>query len=191
MINRSLYKTILIQAAIIGSCLFVSGCENDEKVIEAWTEKKEMVEVATQVVTYFSQQGHVRARLKAPEMKRFQSDTVAVEFAKSLHVDFFDSLKRVESWVDAKYGKYYESLNKVLLRDSVKVITVKGEMLETSELWWDQNTKTFYTNKEVRITQRDKKIYGGKGLEAAQDMSWYLIKQPTGTVLVGDEMLAQ
>jgi LPS export ABC transporter protein LptC len=191
MTNPFSHKSFLVQAAIIGSCLFVFGCENDEKVIEAWTEKKEMVEVATQVVSYFSQQGHIRARLKAPEMKRYQSDTVAVEFAKSLHVDFFDSLKRVESWVDARYGKYYESLNKVFLRDSVKVITAKGEMLETSELWWDQNSKTFYTDKAVRITQRDKRIQGGKGLEAAQDMSWYLIKQPTGTVLVGDDVMPQ
>lgn len=191
MINRFCYKKLLFQAAIIGSCLFVSGCENDEKVIEAWTEKKEMVEVATDVVSYFSQNGNLRARLKAPEMKRYQSDTVAVEFAKSLHVDFFDSAKRVESWVDARYGKYYESLNKVFLRDSVKVITVKGDMLETSELWWDQNSKTFYTDKPVRITQKDKKISGEKGLEAAQDMSWYVIKRPSGTVLASDEMMPQ
>lgn len=189
MINRFFNKNFLFQAAIIGSCLFVSGCENDEKVIEAWSEKKEMVEVATQVVSYFSQQGNLRARLKAPEMKRYQSDTVAVEFAKSLHVDFFDSSKRVESWVDARYGKYYESLNKVFLRDSVKVVTTKGDKLETSELWWDQNTKTFYTDKVVRITQNGKNITGGKGLEASQDLSWYLIKQPTGTVLVGDDVM--
>lgn len=191
MTNRFLFKNYLLQAAIIGSCLFVWGCENDEKIIAAWTEKKEMVEIATHVDTYFSQQGHVRARLKAPEMKRYQSDTVAVEFAKSLHVDFFDSAKRVESWVDARYGKYYESLNKVLLRDSVKVITVNGDMLETSELWWDQNTKTFYTDKPVRITQKDKKIFGEKGLEAAQDMSWYVIKRPTGTVVASDEVMPQ
>lgn len=189
MTNRVRNNNILFQAAIIGSCLFFLSCENDEKLIDAWTGKKEMVEVATQVTSYFSQQGNVRARLTAPEMRRYQSDTVSVEFSKSLHVDFYDSLKRVESWVDAKYGKYYESLNKVFLRDSVKVLTTKGDKLETSELWWDQNSKTFYTDKVVRISQNGKNITGGKGLEAAQDLSWYLIKHPTGTVLVGDDVM--
>jgi LPS export ABC transporter protein LptC len=182
---------IFHRAAIFCSCLLLLACENDEKTIVAWTEKKEMVEVATNVVSYFSLQGAVRAKLNAPVMKRYQSDTISVEFPKSLHVDFFDSLKRVESWVDAKYGKYYESLNKVLLRDSVLVVNVKGDTLQTSELWWDQNSKTFYTDKQVRIAMRDKKIYGGKGLEAAQDMSWYVIKRPTGTLLVPDDMAVE
>ncbi len=185
------FDTIFSRAAIFGSCLFILGCENDEKVIEAWTEKTEMVEVATQVVSYFSQEGKMRAMLTAPVMKRYQSDTVSVEFPNSLHVDFYDSLKRVESYVNAKYGKYYESLNKVLLRDSVTVINVKGDTMQTSELWWDQNSKTFYTEKKVRIAMRDKRIYGGKGLEAAQDMSWYVIKQPTGTMLVPDDMMVE
>src|SRR5687767_13600031 len=134
MTNRFLNRNNLYRAAIFCSCLFFLGCENDEKTIQDWTEKKEMVEVATQVVSYFSQQGVVRAKLKAPEMWRHQSDTVSVEFPKSLHVDFLDSAKSVESWVDAKYGIYYEALNKVLLRDSVKVINVRGDTLLTSEL---------------------------------------------------------
>ncbi len=175
-----------IQAATLCSCLFFFACENDEREIEAWTEKKEMVEVATDIVTYFSQQGSVRARLKAPEMKRYQSDTVSVEFAKSLHVDFFDSVKQVASSVDARYGKYFESLNKVYLRDSVHVITAQGETLHTSELWWDQNSKTFYTDKVVRIITKDKRVNGGKGMEAAQDLSWYTIKEPTGILLLNN-----
>jgi hypothetical protein len=40
----------------------------------------------------------------------------------------------------------------------------------------------------VRITQTDKRITGGKGLEAGQDLSWYVIKQPMGTVLVDDDL---
>lgn len=188
MINFSGIRHILGQAAIVGSCLFVLGCENDEKTIREWTEKKDMVEVAKEVTVFFSQTGNLKAYLKAPEMLRYQSDTVMVEFPKSLHVDFFDSAGKRESWVDAKYGKYFESFNRVLLRDSVRVINVKGDTLATSELWWDQNQQKFYTEHEVRITQPDKRITGGKGLEAGQDLSWYVIKQPSGTVLVDDDL---
>jgi LPS export ABC transporter protein LptC len=188
MTNPFTVRHILVQAAILGSCLLFWGCENDENTIREWTEQKEMVETAKDVTVFFSQTGNLKAYLKAPQMLRYQGDTVIVEFPKSLHVDFFDSAGKKESWVDARYGKYLESFNQVLLRDSVRVINIKGDTLATSELWWDQNAQKFYTEKEVRITQPDKRITGGKGLEAGQDLSWYIIKQPSGTVLMDDDM---
>jgi hypothetical protein len=96
-----------LQAALLIGCLLFLGCENDEETINAWTEKKEMVERATDIVSLFSQEGKMRARLKAPLMLRYQADTVAVEFPNTLHVEFFDSATRVESWLDARYGKYF------------------------------------------------------------------------------------
>ena len=188
MINPVRLKHILVQAAIVGSCLFFLGCENDERTIRDWTEKKVMVETATDITTFFSQSGRQKAYLMAPLMLRYQSDTVYVEFPKSLHVDFYDSLAKRESWLDARYGKYFESFNRVQLRDSVKVINIAGDTLTTSELWWDQNERKFYTDKVVRIATKDKRISGGKGLEAGQDLSWYIIKNPSGTVLVDDDL---
>ena len=71
----------------------------------------------------------------------------------------------------------------MFLRDSVVVINiVKGDTLRTSELWWDQKTEKFYTDKPVRIYQPDKTIFG-TGLEAAQDFKSYDIFKITGTVL--------
>lgn len=174
----------LLQAAIISGCLFVLSCENDPKEVEAWNAKAIMVEEAKGVTSIISQAGRVKARLTAPVMLRAQADTISIEFPKTLHVDFFDSSMKVESWLDARYGKYFENFNKVLLRDSVVVINIKGDTLSTDELWWDQNQRKFYTDKQVRISTINKRIYGGEGLEAGQDMSWYTIKKPTGTVMV-------
>ena len=181
-----------MQAALYSSCLLLfAGCENDDKAISEWTEKKILVEEAKKVETYFSQNGKLRARLNAPLMIRSESDTVYVEFPKKLHVDFYDSLTKKESWVDARYGKYFESLNKVWLRDSVVVISVKGDTLSTNELWWDQNTRKFYTEQKVRISTKNKNIYGGKGMEANQDLSDVIIRQPSGFVLVSDSLSSQ
>jgi LPS export ABC transporter protein LptC len=171
--------------------LFILACENDEKVINDWSEKKVMVEEARDMTALFSQQGNLKANLKAPIMLRYQADTVMVEFPKSLHVDFYDSSGKRESWLDARYGKYFESLNRVLLKDSVKVINIQGDTLTTPELWWDQNERKFYTDSTVRIITKDKRIRGGKGLEAGQDLTWYTIKHPTGTVLVSSGIIGQ
>ena len=186
MINYLFIKNILLQAAILGSCLFFFACENDDRTINEWTEKVVLVEEATNVETFFSQNGKLRARLVAPLMIRSQADTTYTEFPKTLHVDFYDSLLKKESFLDARYGKYFENQNRVWLRDSIKVININGDTLTTSELWWDQNTKKFYTEKEVRIATKSKNIYGGKGMEATQDLNEVIIKYPSGTALVQD-----
>jgi LPS export ABC transporter protein LptC len=178
-----------MQAALISSCLFFFSCENDQKTIDEWTGKRELVEEAKNIESYLSQQGVLKAKLVAPLMIRFQSDTIYTEFPKSLHVDFYDTAAKRESWLNARYGKYFENLNKVLLRDSVVVINIKGDTLQTQELWWDQNTKKFYTDQVVRIAQKTKLIYGGKGMVADQDLSNVVIKYPTGNVLMDNSIL--
>jgi LPS export ABC transporter protein LptC len=168
------------------SSLLLFSCENSEGALREWSENKTMVEEARDITTLFSQRGQVKAKLTSPLMLRFQSDTIYVEFPKSLHVDFFDSTGQKESQVDALYGKYFESLNKVFLRDSVMVATVKGDTLRCPELWWDQATGKFYTDKFVRIKTVDKLLYGGRGMEADQDLSNVTIYKPTGVVAAPD-----
>ena len=180
----------MIPAALLISCLLVSSCENDIKEVDNLLKKQTGVEEAIDVTSYMSQQGLVKAKLRSPFMLRFlQADSPYVEFPRTLHVDFYDDSTKIESTVDALYARYREYENKVLLRDSVVVINIeKGDTLRTNELWWDQNLEEFYTDKPVRIYQRDKTIFG-KGLKAKQDFSEYNIFKITGTVLTsGNEL---
>ena len=177
-------------AAILCSCFFFLACENSQKDIDAVTGTKAMVEEAKQIETYLSQGSMLKAKLWAPYMIRSSSDTTYVEFPKSLHVNFFDSLGRVDSHLDAKYGKYYESLNKVYLRDSVVVYNMQGDSLRSPDLWWDQNSQLFYTDKNVWI-KRQGTVLLGKGMDSRQDLSDIHIKQVTGLVDVPDSLRPQ
>ena len=192
MINRkrNIGRQILAAAFFVGCC-FVLSCENDQKKIDEITKKVTLVEEAKNIESYLSQQNHVKAKLTAPLMLRYESDTIYVEFPNRLHVDFFDDSAKIETWLDSKYGKYFENLNKVYLRDSVIVINVKGDTLKTPDLWWDQNTKMFYTDKYAEYHRKDKHIFGGKGLEASQDMKMITFKSPTGTIQVNNSGFPQ
>lgn len=181
MINKFL-RNKFIGAAIISSCFLILGCENDIREVDELTKKVTMVEEATKVESLFSQGGRLKAKLTAPVMLRYQSDSL--EFPKTLHVDFYDSLAKKESELDALYGKYYETLHKVLLRDSVVVSNIKGDTLKCPELWWNQDTQKFYTDKRVRIKTVDKILYGGLGMEADQDLTNITIFKPTGVVML-------
>jgi LPS export ABC transporter protein LptC len=177
-------------AAMICSCFFFLACENSQKDIDAVTGTKAMVEEAKNIETYLSQGSSMKAKLWAPYMVRSSTDTVYVEFPKSLHVNFFDSLGRVDSHLDSRYGKYYESLNKVYLRDSVLVFNMQGDSLRSPDLWWDQNTQMFYTDKNVWI-KRQGTVLLGKGMDSRQDLSDIHIKQVTGLVDVPDSLRPQ
>lgn len=166
-----LHKKTLLQAAIFCSCLSLLSCENDPKDIADLNAKNVAVEEAKDVTTFFSQDGYPKAKLLAPLMYRYQQDTLYVEFPRTLKVDFFDSTGKLESKLFARYGKYFETRSLILLRDSVFVYNIKGDTLRSSELWWDQNTQRFYTNKPAHVIRKGQDILGRHGMEASQDLS--------------------
>ncbi|MFI5133880.1 MAG: LPS export ABC transporter periplasmic protein LptC [Chitinophagales bacterium] len=185
----ALYERFFFTAAFIIGCFFVLSCENDTKVINDWTKNKVMTEEAKSVVGYLSQHGVMKAKLTAPLMLRVMADTLYTEFPKTLHVDFFNDSAKIESWLDSKYGKYFENLNKVYLRDSVVVINTKGDTLKCPDLWWDQNKKSFYTDKFTQYHTKSDQYYGRKGMEASQDLTSVKFFGGGGTVQVADSGL--
>lgn len=173
------------------SCCFFSSCENTQEEIDKWTKDKVMQEEAIGVESYISQNGKMKARLKAPLMLRVMADTQYVEFPKSLHVDFYDDSTKIETYLDSKYGKYFENLNKVYLRDSVVVITLKRDTLRCHDLWWDQNKEIFYTDSTATYRSPGNDITGGKGMEATQDLKTVKFKVPLGTIQVNEDGFAE
>jgi LPS export ABC transporter protein LptC len=163
----------------------MSSCENDVKKIDALLKNRTAIEEAYKIEAFYSQTGQVKARLTAPYMMIFQGDSPYVEYPKTLHVDFYADTVKIESILDARYGKYFQYNDQVLLRDSVVVININNrDTLRTEELWWDQNKREIYTDKPVHIHQPDKTIFGRYGLRAAQDLSRYDIFNTSGQVLV-------
>lgn len=172
--------------------LLAVACENDIKKVESLHKKKDLnVEEAVKIEGYMSQNGSMRSKLTAPLMLRYEDTVPRLEFIKGLHVDFFNDSLKTSSILDARYGIYYETRNKVYLRDSVRV--EKFETRDTfyfQDLYWDQNKKKFYTSLPVRIHQHDKTIFG-KGMEASEDFSEITLDTIYGTALVNSSQLPQ
>lgn len=181
-IIRNTMKIYKITAAIIIGCFFVWSCENDIQDVRNLNPKAIGVEEGKQIESYLSEGGKIKAKLMAPIMLRYLTDTPKVEFPKTLHVHFYNDSTRVESKLFAKYGRYLESENKVFLRDSVVVFNIKGDSLFCKELYWDQNKSIFYTEKNVILHQPNQKIYG-KGMIADQNFKWFTITQPYNSFL--------
>ena len=190
-INKSL---LLLLAVVIG----FAGCQGKAKTAVVYKAHAIPPEEADSVVSYLSEGGmdkgvlesKVKGKLTAPYMRRVQrSDSPYAEFPRTLHVDFYqDSVRMdqkpvIESKLDALYGKYLPTQEKVYLRDSVVVRNVlKGDTIHCQDLWWDQHTSSFSTDKPVRIYTRTQTLYG-IGMDADQNFHWYNIRKLTGVVL--------
>jgi LPS export ABC transporter protein LptC len=178
-------NTLKILAAFVTGCFFIGACENTDEEIKLASTKRIGVEEAKEVSINYSINGKTKARLNAPQMLRYQDTVPYLEFPKTIHADFYDDSMIIESRLDAKYGRYMESENKVFLKDSVRVINIKGDTLYCNELYWDRSRtgKEFYTDKPVRVRTKTHKI-NGSGLEAPQDFKEWNINDPRGEVRV-------
>lgn len=190
MINRFVHTTFFIAAFITG-CFFVSGCENDMRQIKEMSDRSIGVEEAFNIRTVYTNDARLKAILTSPLMHRYIIDTPKIIFPKSLYVKFYDSTKKVESELSAKYGRYYENESRVLLRDSVVVFNIKGDTLKTEELYWEQSKAQFYTDKPVKIIQQGKPLLGRKGMISDQSFTHITIFDPVGLLPVADSVLPQ
>ncbi len=168
-----------INIILILSVLFISCEENKEKIkqLEAYHGPLVMTDSAT---TLFSDSAVVVAKIFSPKMLEYEDGNR--EYPDGVILTFYD-----------KKGEEYSSIkaNRVLYRkekdlyigygDVVVENLIKKEKLNTEELHWKQKEEEIYTDKKIRI-ETSEDILLGVGLEAKQDLSYYKILKPTGTL---------
>ena len=172
-------------AAIIITSLLLWACENSAEEIDEHSKKKLGVEEAVKVNINYTLGGKAKAVLQSPLMLRVQDTMPYVEFPKKIHVDFYNDSSKIESILDAKYGKYIESQSKVLLKDSVRFIGLKnGDTLYCDELYWDRSRPIyqFYTDKPVQIRTK-LQVINGTGFETSQDFKDKHVINPTNSFI--------
>jgi LPS export ABC transporter protein LptC len=99
---------------------------------------------------------------------------------------FYDDAQKEDGRLKAKYGISYDAQQKIIVRNDVEVVNVKGEKLNTEELTWDTKTHMLFTDRSVKINT-GKEVLFGEGMTAKEDFSQYKIKHLTGTVKVKND----
>jgi LPS export ABC transporter protein LptC len=180
MINRFHYNKILIAVTFMSSCFFMMACENNVNDVKALGTKSGGIDIGKDVAIYISDNGKMTAKMMAPIMKKYLLDSgKMIEFPNTIKVDFYKDSAKVESKLFANYAHYIQEENKIFLRGNVIVYNVKGDTLWCKEMYWDQGTSKFHTDKEVVVKQHSpiSKIYG-LGFEANQDLTDIKIIKP-------------
>lgn len=158
----------------MGIMISALSCENDITEIREMAVRTVNTETGTNIDSYLSLEGKVKAHLTSPKIIRYVGEGPRrSEFPNSLHVDFFNDSMKIDSRIDARYGDYNENERKVLLKNNVVATNIFGDTLFTDELWWDQTAEKFYTDKKVIVSKNYRSDYfvGLKGMTCNQNLT--------------------
>ncbi|GBU06675.1 LPS export ABC transporter periplasmic protein LptC [Bacteroidales bacterium] len=146
---------------------------------------------AEDVISLMSDSGVTRYRLKASiwdiYSKEGQTNWI---FPRGIYVEKFDSIFQVEASVVADTAYYFGHTGIWQLIGNVKVINLKQETFETSELFWDQKTAQVYSDSLVRVEQQGAVIVsiGFKSNQEMNNYMFYSIQPSTYFEVKGDTL---
>lgn len=168
--------------------LFTVACSKEVKeVVDAtYDPEKSYTMKATQVNTLISDSGITRYRIEAAEwIVLGKAKEPYWYFPEGIYVEKFDTLFHSEASIKADTAYYFDKKGLWHLIGNVEVESLQGEQFDTSELFWDQKKEKVYSDKYIRIQQKEQ-IITGVGFESNQNMTRYKIFNSQGEFPVED-----
>lgn len=172
---------MLIPVALV--CLLASCGGNDIQQVRKVSRDTEFpVETGRNVTINYTDSGFLKARVFTPLMERYASDDKQyTEMTKGITIYFLTKDKKVESYLKSKYAIRYDRDKKMIARNDVVLVNIKGDTMRTEELLWNEATQRISSEKSVRITTKDEIIIGD-GFESNAEFTQYKIFRIRGTV---------
>jgi LPS export ABC transporter protein LptC len=179
---------LLVKCVMLFFFIFSFSCSGDKKELAPAVENRDSLPVmrTVDVETLISDSGVIRYRMKTPEwliFDRLRPSRWA--FEKGIYLEQFDSLHKVEASIKADTAYYYDSQRLWELRGHVDIHNRQGDKFNTEELYWNQSSEKIYSDKFIRIEQRDR-IITGHGFDSNQQMTVYTIRNMEGIFYVDE-----
>jgi len=164
------------------------SCGNDLKEVQDFLADKNLpIGIVKQVNLIHTDSGRVKTKLTAPLLHDFSNREKHPyqEFPEGVKIVSFDKEKDSVT-LTANYSRTYSKTNISEVKGDVIVTNHKEKSkLFTEQLFWDQITHYFYTEKAFRlITQTD--TIDGKGFESKEDLSKLTMKDISGAVYINE-----
>lgn len=108
-------------------------------------------------------------------------------FPKGLRVDIYDDNGN-KSIIKANYGIIYSATNVIDLQDSVVLETQDGKLLQTPQLYYDQENEWVFTQEKFKFTNpEDGTVMDGEGMDFNKDISNLYAHKVFGIMTINEE----
>ncbi len=139
---------------------------------------------AEDVTMLYAEKDKLKIKLTGKRVLEF--DNGDREFPEGLFLEFFNEQGNLISTLSANHAYFFKREYQWRGRGHVEVKNLETkEQLNTEELYWKPDTKRIFTDMFVTIREVNDVVYG-VGLDAAQDLSEYVIRHPKGEFEASD-----
>ncbi|MFA5299582.1 MAG: LPS export ABC transporter periplasmic protein LptC [Lutibacter sp.] len=170
--------------AMIFTVAMLFSCTNDAKEVRDFLADKNLpIGEAYNINHKHTDSGRVDIKMKAPAMLDFSNreNDPYNEFPKGIKITTIE--KNGDSvTVEGGYAKSYRKTEVSEIRDNVVVYNyAQKNKLMTEQIYWDQKTHYFFTEKKFTFYTLTDTIYG-TGFESTEDLKTWWVKNQSGVI---------
>ena len=181
--TKSVVKNIINIAVVVTTAMFFS-CKNDAKEVRDFLADKNLpIGESYNIDHKHTDSGRIDIKMKAQVMLDFanRKEHPYSEFPKGIKITTIDK-KSDSVTIEGNYARSYSLTNVSEIRDEVVVINhAERTKLTTSEVYWDQKTHYFFTEKKFTFYTLTDTI-NGFGFEASEDLKHWWVKNQSGVI---------
>lgn len=172
--------------AVVFTMAILFSCTNDAREVRDFLADKNMpIGEAYNIDHQHTDSGRVNIKMRAPRMRDFdnRSDHPYSEFPEGIKITTIE--KNGDSMtIVGDYARSYKKTSVSEIRENVVIYNHADKTkLETEQIYWDQNTHYFFTEKKVVFFTPTDTIRG-TGFEASEDMKTWWMKNQTGIIYI-------
>ena len=168
--------------------MFFSCTNNSNEVKEFFSSKNLPIGIAKDIAHVYRDSGRTTSKLFSPLLKDFSNrvEHPYNEFPEGLKLVTFENINDSLTIL----GDYAISYSKTLITElegNVVIINHTDQSnLYTDQLFWDQNTDYFFSEKKFTLTSSTDTIKG-TGFESKKDLTKFLAKKLSGELITKEE----
>lgn len=191
--KRSFSETVFQRSGLLAiavSLLLLCSCNHKDVKLRTGAVKDRAAIPALNtdsVTTLISDSGITRYRITATKWLVYdKAEPPYWEFTEGIYLERFNEELEVNSILRSDYAHYNQESHLWHLRGNVHSLNEKGEIFDTPELFWNQDSEQVYSDSTIVIT-RQQTIIRGIGFRSNQSMTLYTILNPTGIIPFEDD----
>ena len=177
------FKIISKSIAILyGTAMLFSCNNNTQKVRDFLADKNLPVGTAKDAYHVYKDSGRITSKLITAVMLDFSNRTAHPysEFPNGIKIVNFEKNGIDSVTITGDYALSYAKTSISEITGNVVVVNhTEKSRLETEQLFWDEKTKYFVSEKAFKLTKERDTIFG-IGFESKDDLSKHLAKKTTG-----------
>ena len=181
--TKSVVNKIKSIAMVFTTAMLFSCTNNVKEVRDFLADKNLPIGEAYNINHKHTDSGRVDIKMRAPVMLDFSNreNHPYNEFSKGIKITTIE--KNGDSvTVEGGYAKSYRRTEVSEIKDNVVVTNyAQKNKLVTEQIYWDQKTHYFFTEKKFTFYTLTDTIYG-TGFEATEDLKTWWVKNQSGVI---------